>query len=387
MPHASSLERLREGNRRAITSLLAAAGPMSRADLVRGTGLSRTTVSSLVGELITSGHVVETTDRGRPHKGGSGRPPLLVALTTPGGGVAGVDIGHRHVRVAVADRRGVVLAEETGAVDVDEDGAAALDRAARMVRRALDVAGLPVSDLAAVGMCVPAPLDRRSARVRTRILPGWRDLSPADELRRRLAVPVFADNDANLGALAEVGHGAARGATDVVYVKIASGLGAGIVLGGRLHRGATGIAGELGHVQVGEDGQVCRCGNRGCLETLVSAPRLVELLQPAYDEELSLERVLELDGSGDAGVRRVLSDAGRAVGRALADLCNSLNPELVVVGGPLGSSTSLGEAIRGSVERYAQPDTAAALRVVPGELGDRAEVVGAVSLAIARVSV
>ena len=381
MPHASSLERLRESNRRAITSLLAVEGPMSRADLVRGTGLSRTTVSSLVGELIGTGQVVETADRGRPHKGGSGRPPLLVALAAPTGGVAGVDIGHRHVRVAVADRRGVVLAERTEAMDVDEDGVAALDRVARLVEQ------MATDTLAAVGMCVPAPLDRRSARVRTGILPGWRELSPAEELHRRLGVPVFADNDANLGALAELGHGAARGATDVVYVKVASGLGAGIVLGGRLHRGATGIAGELGHVQVGEDGQVCRCGNRGCLETLVSAPRLLELLQPAYDEPLSVERVLELDAAGDAGVRRVLSDAGRAVGRALADLCNNLNPELVVVGGSLGTSASLDEAIRGSVERYAQPDTAAALRVAPGSLGDRAEVVGAVSLAIARVAV
>ncbi|WP_028636145.1 ROK family transcriptional regulator [Nocardioides sp. URHA0032] len=387
MPHSSSLERLRDGNRRAITALLAVEGPMSRANLVRGSGLSRTTVSSLVGELIAAGHVVETSDRGRPHKGGSGRPPLLVALVSPGGGVAGVDIGHRHVRVAVADRRGVVLTEQSEAVDVDEDGVAALDRAARMVRQGLQAVGLPASDLAAAGMCVPAPLDRRSARVRTGILPGWREISPAEELHRRLGVPVFADNDANLGALAELGHGAARGASDVVYVKVASGLGAGIVLGGRLHRGASGIAGELGHVQVGEDGQVCRCGNRGCLETLVSAPRLLALLQPAYDEELSVERVLELEQSGDAGVRRVLSDGGRAVGRALADLCNSLNPEVVVVGGSLGASASLHDGIRSSVERYAQPDTAAVLRIVPGELGDRAEVVGAVSLAIARISV
>ena len=376
----ASLERLRENNRRAITSLLAAEGPMSRADLVRGTGLSRTTVSSLVGELITAGHVVET-DRGRPHKGGSGRPPLLVALATPAGGVAGVDIGHRHVRVAVADRRGAVLAEETQAVDVDEDGRAAIDRAARMVR------SLAGGELDAVGMCVPAPLDRRSARVRTGILPGWGEISPAEELRRRLGVPVYADNDANLGALAEHVHGAARGVADVVYVKIASGLGAGILLGGRLHRGATGIAGELGHVQVGEDGQVCRCGNRGCLETLVAAPRLLAVLQPAYDEPLTVERVLALETQGDAGVCRVLSDAGRAVGRALADLCNNLNPELVVVGGSLGPATSLLDAVRASVDRYAQPDTAAAVRVVSGSLGDRAEVLGAVALAIARVAV
>lgn len=376
----ASLERLRENNRRAITSLLAGAGPMSRADLARGTGLSRTTVSSLVGELIAAGHVVET-DRGRPHKGGSGRPPLLVALATPGGGVAGVDIGHRHVRVAVADRRGAVLAEETEAMDVDEDGRAAIDRAARMVR------SLAGGELDAVAMCVPAPLDRRSARVRTGILPGWLEISPAEELHRRLEVPVYADNDANLGALAEHAHGAARGAADVVYVKVASGLGAGILLGGRLHRGATGIAGELGHVQVVEEGQVCRCGNRGCLETLVAAPRLLAVLQPAYDETLTVERVMALEAEGDAGVRRVLSDAGRAVGRALADLCNNLNPALVVVGGSLGQATSLLDAIRGSVDRYAQPDTAAAVRVVSGSLGDRAEVLGAVALAIARVSV
>lgn len=384
-PQGSSLERLRETNRRAITMLLGADGPMSRADLVRGTGLSRTTVSSLVGELIAQGLVQETTDRGRPHKGGSGRPPVLVALTTPSGGVAGVDLGHRHVRVAVADRRGRVLAEDTASVDVDLDGGAALDRAAEMVRRALVAAEVAPEELRAVGMCVPAPLDRRSARLRTGILPGWRELSPTEELHRRLGVPVYVDNDANLGALAEVGHGAAKGCTDVIYVKVAGGLGAGIVLGGRLHRGSTGIAGELGHVQVVEDGRICRCGNRGCLETLVSASRLIGVLQPAYGDELDVDRLLELEADGEAGVRRVLSDAGRAVGRALADLCNTLNPELVVVGGSLGASPALREAIRSAVDRYAQPDTAAALRVEPGRLGSRAQVVGAVSLANARV--
>ncbi len=385
LPPVGALERLRVANRRAVTGLLAA-GPMSRADLARGTGLSRTTVSSLISELIDAGLVTETTDRGRPHKGGSGRPPLLVALTTPKGGVAGIDIDHRHVRVAVADRAGVILAEELAVVDADAHGADTLDRAAAMVRTTLHAAGVVRGDVPAVGMCVPAPLDRRSARVSAGILPGWRDLSPGDELQRRLGIPVFVDNDANLGALAEVDHGAARGVADAVYVKVASGVGAGIVLGGRLHRGTSGVAGELGHVQVGEDGPVCRCGNRGCLETLVSAPRLVEVLQPAYDEPLTVERVRELDALGDAGVHRVLSDAGRTIGRALADLCNSLNPEVVLVGGLLATSESLALGIRASIDRYAQPDTAAAVRVLPGRLGERAEVVGAVSLALARVA-
>lgn len=381
-----SLERLRAGNIRAVISLLAAQGPMSRADLGRATGLSRTTVSSLVATLIASGHVVETSDRGSPHKGGSGRPPLLVALSAPAGGVVGVDIGHGHIRVAAADRTGAVLAQDVAAVDVDSHGAQALDQAARMARAVLRQAGLSRGELQAIGMCVPAPLDRRSARITTGILPGWQDLDPSAELGRRMGVPVFADNDANLGALAEVSHGAARGVADLVYVKVASGVGAGIVLGGRLHRGATGIAGEIGHVQVGEDGQVCRCGNRGCLETIASAPRIAELLDPAYDEPLSTDRVLELDGAGDAAVRRVLNDAGRTVGRALADLCNSLNPELVVVGGSLGTSASLLDGVRAAIDRYAQPDTAAAVRVAPAELGEHAEVTGAVALAVARVA-
>jgi predicted NBD/HSP70 family sugar kinase len=382
----SSLERLRSSNRRAVLAALGAVGPQSRADVARVTGLSRTTVSSLVTELIGTGRVVETTDRGTPYKGGSGRPPLLVTLTTPPGHVAAVDIGHGHLRVAVADRGATVLGEDETRLDVDDHGPATLERAAAMVEAATRAAGLEVADLQGIAMCIPAPIDRRSSQINSGILSGWRDLVPAEQLERRLHCPVVADNDANLGALAELHHGAARGATDLVYVKVAGGVGAGIVLGGRLHRGATGIAGEIGHVQFREDGAVCRCGNRGCLETEVALPRLLELLQPAYDERLNAERVLELDAASDAGVRRVLNDAGRAVGRALADLCNSLNPELVVVGGPLGSSASLLAGMRASVDRYAQPNTAAAVRVVSSELGDRAEITGALALAVARAA-
>ena len=137
---------------------------------------------------------------------------------------------------------------------------------------------------------------------------------------------------------------------------------------------------------IDEDGPVCRCGNRGCLETEVALPRLLSLLAPAYDEPLDATRVLALEAEGDAGVRRVLGDAGNTVGRALGDLCNNLNPELVVVGGPLGSSPALLAGIRAAVDRYAQPDTAAAVTVRPSELGDDAELRGAIALAVARAA-
>jgi predicted NBD/HSP70 family sugar kinase/biotin operon repressor len=381
-----SLAQLRTSNLRAVTALLGSGGPQSRADLARGSGLSRTTVSSLVSELLEAGLVVETEDRGTPYKGGSGRPPLLVALALRPGGVAGVDIGHGHVRVAVSDRSAKVQAEVEMLTDADPHGAATLDIAADLVRRAAADAGTTATELLTVGLCVPAPIDRRSARVDHAILPGWHELAPADELGRRLGVPVIVDNDANCGAMAEHQHGAGRGASDLLYVKLASGVGAGLVLGGRLHRGVTGLAGEIGHVLAREDGQVCRCGSRGCLETEVSTRRLLDLLAPLYADELDLDGLLGLDARGETAVRRVLTDAGHTVGQVLAGLCTTLNPSMIVVGGALGTSTTLVEAIRGGVDRYAHPEAAASVAVVPGHFGGRAEIMGALALAISRAA-
>ena len=379
-----SLAQLRSSNLRAITALLGSGGPQSRADLARGSGLSRTTVSSLVSELLENGLVVETEDRGTPYKGGSGRPPLLVALALRPGGVAGVDIGHGHVRVAVSDRSAQILSEVETATDADPRGNETLDLAAELVRRAADEAGIPVADLLMVGLCVPAPIDRRSARVDHAILPGWNELIPADELGRRISLPVVVDNDANLGAIAEHQYGAGRGVADLLYVKLASGVGAGLVLGGRVHRGATGLAGEVGHVLAREGGAVCRCGSRGCLETEVSTRRLLELLRPVYSPDLDLAGLLRLDAAGETGVRRVLTDAGYTVGRVLAGMCTTLNPARIVVGGSLGASPTLVAAIRDGVDRHAHPEAAASCDVVSGKFGGRAELIGSVALAISR---
>jgi predicted NBD/HSP70 family sugar kinase/biotin operon repressor len=380
-----SLAQLRSSNLRAITALLGSAGPQSRADLARGSGLSRTTVSSLVSELLAAGLVVETDDRGTPYKGGSGRPPLLVALALQPGGVAGVDIGHRHVRVAISDRSAAIRAEVETATDADPHGAATLDIAADLLRKAAADAAVEVPDLLAVGLCVPGPIDRRSARVDQSVLPGWHELAPADELSRRLGLPVVVDNDANLGAIAEHQHGAARGAADVLYVKLASGVGAGLVLGGRLHRGVAGLAGEIGHVHAREEGHVCRCGSRGCLETEVSTRRLLEQLAPVYGD-LDLPGLLARDAAGEPAVRRVLTDAGQTVGRVLAVLCTTLNPGMVVVGGSLGASPTLVQAIRDGISRYSHPEAAATCEVVSGRFGGRAELMGALALAISRAA-
>jgi predicted NBD/HSP70 family sugar kinase len=381
-----SLAQLRTSNLRAIRGLLAAGGPQSRADLARGSGLSRTTVSSLVNELLGAGHVVETEDRGTPYKGGSGRPPLLVALAVRPGLVAGVDIGHGHVRVAVADRSATILAEAETQTDADPHGNATLDVAADVLGRAAQEAGVETAELLMVGLCVPGPIDRRSARVDHAVLPGWHELAPADELSGRIGLPVVVDNDANLGAMAEHQHGAGRGVADLLYVKLASGVGAGLVLGGRLHRGTAGLAGEVGHVLAREAGDVCRCGSRGCLETEVSTRRLLELLRPVYGDDLDLPALLRLDAAGETACRRVLTDAGHTVGRVLAGVCTMLNPARIVVGGSLGASPTLVAAIRDGVDRYAHPEAAASCEVVSGRFGGRAELMGSVALAISRAA-
>ena len=380
-PEPGALVRLRAANRRTVLRALTQDGPCSRADLARRTGLSPTTVSSLVRDLLDDGLLAEGVTRGRPYKGGSGRPPRMVELATPTGSVAGVDIGHRHVRVAVADRAGAVLHEVERRIDADVRGPRTLDVACALLDEA--VAGAGGGALVGVGLCVPAPIDRRSERISTGILPGWRGLVPVRTLADRIGVPVVADNDANLGALAELHRGAGRGAQDLVYVKLASGVGAGLVIGRQVFTGATGHAGELGHVRVREHGAICRCGNRGCLETEVAVPRLLDLLQPAYDERLDAAAVRRLEREGDPGVRRVLEDAGAAVGRVLADLCNSLNPGLVVIGGPFGASPALHRGLEAALHRYAQPDIARAVDLVPGELGMEAQVRGAIDLVVA----
>src|SRR3954468_19460917 len=374
-----ALEALREGNRARLVDALRRVGTASRADLARATGLSRSTVSSLVADLVERGLVTERgDDRSRP-----GRPGMMLALDPSAGAAVGIDFDHSHLRVAVADLSSTVLAERLEALDVDHRADEALDRAVALVDAVLAEAGVARRRVLGAGMGLPGPIDRRTGLVGSSvILPGWAGVRAAEALSERLELPVIVDNDANLGALGEVALGAGRGLDDVVYVKIASGIGAGLVLGGRLHHGATGVAGELGHVQVRADGAVCRCGNRGCLETMAASGPLLESMRAAHGP-LTVRAMLDLAAGGDVGARRVLEDAGRAVGNALADLCNHLNPEAIVVGGELAAAGApLLGGVREAIDRRAQPAAAAAVRVVAGVLGERAELVGALALVV-----
>jgi predicted NBD/HSP70 family sugar kinase len=367
-----------------VIDALRSRGTATRTELARATGLSRTTVATVVGELQACGLVVEETERdARPVASSRGRKAAILRLDASAGAVLGVDFGHSHVRVAVADLSSTVLAECYQRLEVDTDAARALDAACDLVAEALVAAGVDRSRVVAAGMGIPGPIDRRTNTPSPAILPGWSGLQPGPELARRLDLHVEVDNDANLGAFGELSFGAGRGLSDLVYLKHSTGIGAGIVLDGRIHRGAFGMAGELGHVQVREEGDVCQCGNRGCLETVAAAPALFRALAPAHGPELTLPQLLQLLTDGDFGVRRVVNDAGRAAGRVLADVCNVINPEAIVVGGDLSrAGEPLLSGIREAIGRYALPGVADAVEVKAGVLGERAEVLGALALVI-----
>ncbi|WP_235547707.1 MULTISPECIES: ROK family transcriptional regulator [unclassified Nocardioides] len=380
-----SLGELRAANRDQLVRVLETNGPLSRADLMRHTGLSRSTVSNLVAQLIDDHLLQEREGRGTPLNGRGGRPPTLLELSGGTGIVVGVDLGHRHVRAALARPDSSIALERSFALDVDDSPDATIDRVAALIDELLAENGSAREHVRAVAMGVPGPVDR-DGRMTSGILPYWRGARPVHALAERTGFTAVVDNDAHMGARGELAYGAARGRRDVIYVKASTGIGAGVIVDGRLVGGSTGEAGELGHVQVDEKGIMCRCGSRGCLETEVSIPKMLELLQAAHDQPLTLERVLVLAEEGDAGVNRALSDAGRRIGRVLADLCTMLNPERIVMGGDIGSASATIAGIRESLDRHAQPNSAAAADVVRGELGVRAELMGAIAVALAASS-
>src|SRR5215218_1195937 len=380
---AGGLQSLRDANRRLVIQALSGRGVASRAEIARITGLSRSTVSSLVSDLQKTGLIVEREDDA-PQSAGVGRPPVRIALSPSAGAAIGIDFGHSHIAVAVADLSHTVLAERWQRIDVDHRAVEGLDTAAEMVAAALEESGLTRERVVGVGMGLPGPIsDEQQTVGSTSILPGWVGVNAADEMARRLGLPVSVENDANLGALSEWVWGAGRGTPDVAYIKASSGIGAGLVIGGRLHRGVGGTAGEIGHSPYREDGPICRCGNRGCLETVARADVITSSVQAGRGGSLSIADVIALAHAGDPPAQRVIADAGRAIGVGVAGLCNLLNPRRVIVGGELSAAGDvLLVPLRDSLNRYAIPTAASDVSVVVGELGQRAEVMGALALVL-----
>jgi predicted NBD/HSP70 family sugar kinase len=373
---------LRDRNRERVVGVLRERGQVSQADIARVTGLSRTTVHTLVSELKDSGVLHEAETAVPDFRGG--RPAVLLMLRQSAQAVVGIDFGHSHVGVAVADMGHNVLAERRCDLDVSHDARTALDAAARMVDEVLAEAQVGRKAVIAAGIGIPGPVDRSTGTAGSpTILPGWIGVRIGDEMHGRLGVPVEIENDANLGALAELTWGAGRECSNFVYIKVATGIGAGLVINGKLLRGATGTAGEIGHTTLDEAGALCYCGNRGCLETVASGPAIIKLVGPLTGEVPTLARIVQLAVGGELRCHRAISDAGHEIGIAIASLCNLINPERVIVGGLLSRTGEiLLHPMRESIRRHAVLAAAEKLDVVPALFVERAELLGSLALGL-----
>ena len=317
---------------------------ISRADVARLSGLSRSTVSGIAAELLDGGLVHEL----RAGQSSGGRRPILLGLVDRARVVLGVDIGAAHVGVVLTDLRGRILHRDVRRLDARDQAERALGVAVELGQAALQTTEAP---LLGVGLGLPAPLDPQSLRPHPAILPGWRDVDAIERIREAFDAPVRADNDANLGALAELWWGAGRGQRNLVFVKVATGVGAGIIIDGRVVAGAHGLAGELGHLSIDPNGPPCMCGGNGCLNVLVGTKALLDRARarlPHFpgsalaDGPLDLPALVRAALGGDPLAREIMAFAGARLGTGLGNLMNVLDPSVLVLGGEI---TEAGEAL------------------------------------------
>ncbi|MBT0995356.1 ROK family protein [Cellulomonas sp. DKR-3] len=353
--------------------------PRTRSDLATTTGQSRSTIAARVDLLLASGLVSpagEATSTG-------GRPPATFAFNPAARVVLAVDLGATHARLAVTDLAGTVLAEHGEQIAIGSGPHAVLERVVEIGELLLDKAERPARDLVSVGVGLPGPVEHSTGRpINPPIMPGWDDADVPGILSSHLRVPVLVDNDVNLMALGE--HTSQwRDVDHLLFVKVATGIGAGVISDGSLRRGAQGAAGDIGHVAVpGVVDLPCRCGNSGCLEAIASGPAIAAALTEAGVPATTSADVVALVRAGDIDAGRAVRDAGRHIGGVLAACVSLLNPSVIVIGGQVAEAGEhLIAGIREVVYRRSLPLATQHLRIVASRTGATAGVLGASAMA------
>jgi predicted NBD/HSP70 family sugar kinase len=377
----TALTNLRDEGRTRVLAALYRTGRATRPQLQALTGLSRATVSSLIADLISAGLVGED-EAVRDVNRSQGRPAQTLFVVSHAAYAAAADIGHTHVHVVVCDLGGTVVWERRLQNDTDLRARQTLQIVADAVAEGLRERAISPQRVLGLGVGIACPVGRTGDELdAAAIMPGWVGVKPATELSALTGLPVWLANDANAGALGEWLYGAGQRIDDLVYIRLSPGIGAGIISGGRLLTGAGGVAGEIGHVLAAPDGLFCRCGNRGCLETVASPTALADLLTRSWGRNVEPGELPGLFGEGHRAVHSAVREAGEAVGRVLASTVTLLDPQLVIIGGDLGwAGQLLLDSVGAAIDRYAMPTRQRKIRVVIGELGVAAEVRGAAGM-------
>lgn len=363
---------------------------ISRVEIAGRTGLSRSTVSAIVNDLLEKNLVSEVgigTSRG-------GRRPIILCFNDDVFGVCGVDIGATHVAVVITNLRGNVVASKKHSHPVQTDPTGTLKLVKRLISGCIKKAKLSDRHLVGIGIGVPSPVNPGTlpGYLSPLILPEWEGTNIVEAIRETFPLPVYIDNDANLGALAEHWWGVGVGIDNLAYIKIGTGVGAGLIVNGEIFRGSTGLAGEIGHTVIDPEGSRSIRGVRGCLTAFVGADALVyqakELAAQKIDSvlkttRLSVSTITEAALKGDRLAIKIIEDAGRHLGIATSNLLNLINPEIVVLGGAIAKAEHiLIDAMRKTIREGSLWEAVADSRLMVSGLGEMSTAIGAATLVL-----
>jgi len=368
------------------------AGDLSRTDIADKMGLTRAAVSLIVNELLKSGVIQEAESRSAP----SGRPPIILEISPKAGLVAAIDMGASHMSIALADFTARIVQEAEFPFEIKNGPEVCLAAANQNLLGLLESQGLSLSDLTAVGVGVPGPVITEAGMVLSPpIMPGWDRYPIRTTMEKLFGCPVTLNNDAELGALGEWAYGAGRGEKNVAYIKVGSGIGAGLILNQQIYGGTTGAAGEIGHLTIDENGPLCNCGNHGCLEAFAGGHAIAKqgqdlvisgkrtLLSEIPLEKITAHEVAEAARRGDLHAQEILGRAGTFIGIAIAGLINLFNPSIVIIGGGVAQvGDIITTPIRQAVRERAMHASEQSVRITTGMLGRRSLLIGATVQAI-----
>lgn len=365
---------------------------ISRTGLAEEMGLTRAAVTLIVNDLLENGVILEAESRAIPN----GRPPVVLEINPKRGLVAAVDMGATHVNIALADFSAKIIEETSLPFDIKQGPQVCLAEVRRILQELLDRYGISISEIMAVGVGVPGPVIKDAGMVMSPpIMPGWDRYPIRQTLEEAWGCPVSLNNDAELGALGEWAYGAGRGEKNLAFIKVGSGIGAGLIINQQIYGGTTGSAGEIGHITIEENGPLCTCGNHGCMEAFaggnaiaIQARKMVQtgkrtLLSNIPLENITAREVAESARRGDLPSQEIIMRAGTFIGIAIAGVVNLFNPSAVIIGGGVAQAGDLlTTSIRQAVRDRSLHASEQSVHITTAMLGQRSSLIGATVQAI-----
>jgi glucokinase-like ROK family protein len=389
---------IRKLNTRTVSECLRLYSPLSRAELAKRTGLYRSTISSIIGELIERGFVRETEIQSDMR---IGRPGMLLEFNPQGGSAIGLDMGVDYISIILVDYTAKILWRKRQPLEEDTPQQNIVSLSQSMIAEALQISkGMGIPPMG-IGVGLPGLVDTIQGKLIIAPNLHWNDLPLKKKWETEFQLPVFVENESNNGAMGEFFYGAAHGKQDFIYLGTGIGLGGGIVIDGKLFKGSKGFAGEIGHTLLYKGGEHCGCGNSGCWETYVGPRYILRKIKQMLEngqksvitdlvngdlDKLNMDIVIEAARRWDRIATETFNEIGVHLGRGVSNLINTFNPELIVMGGALSpTSPWLIPIIQESIQRNVLPPLLQDLSIVPSQLGQDSNVMGAVALVLDNV--